>query len=116
MNNVSQTLAQTPAASYPNLSRALALYGVEAKQLAAQYPRIVTIIDSTWGSVDCLHYLDSLLFSERPGRQGFPTDVLDEIVFMKKHFLNLVILSSLLAGMIRLVKTRLKRFVGTYKK
>ena len=86
MNNVSQTLAQTPAASYPNLSRALALYGVEAKQLAAQYPRIVTIIDSTWGSVDCLHYLDSLLFSERPGRQGFPTDVLDEIVFIKNIF------------------------------
>ncbi|MFZ6818056.1 GspE/PulE family protein [Undibacterium sp. Ji22W] len=94
MNNVSQTQAQPQAqaqaqaqtTTYPNLSRALALYGVEVKQLAMQYPRIVTIIDSTWGSVDCLHYLDSLLFSERPGRQGFPTDVLDEIVFIKNIF------------------------------
>ncbi|MFA9273337.1 MAG: GspE/PulE family protein [Candidatus Aquirickettsiella gammari] len=84
MDNVSQT--QTSSVIYPNLSRALALYGVEAKQLASQYPRIMKIIDSTWGSVDCLHYLDSLLFSERPGRQGFPTEVLDEIVFIKNIF------------------------------
>lgn len=84
MNNVTQ--AQASGATFPNLSRALALYGVEVKQLATQYPRIVTIIDSTWGSIDCLHYLDSLLFSERPGRQGFPTDVLDEIVFIKNIF------------------------------
>lgn len=84
MDNVSQT--QTSSGIYPNLSRVLALYGVEAKQLATQYPRIMKIIDSTWGSVDCLHYLDSLLFSERPGRQGFPTEVLDEIVFIKNIF------------------------------
>ncbi|MBC3873883.1 GspE/PulE family protein [Undibacterium flavidum] len=84
MNNVTQ--AQASGATFPNVSRALALYGVEVKQLATQYPRIVTIIDSTWGSIDCLHYLDSLLFSERPGRQGFPTDVLDEIVFIKNIF------------------------------
>lgn len=84
MNNVSQV--QASPTTYPNLTRALALYGVEAKQLIQQYPRIVKIIDSTWGSIDCLHYLDSLLFSERPGRQGFPTEVLDEIVFIKNIF------------------------------
>jgi type II secretory ATPase GspE/PulE/Tfp pilus assembly ATPase PilB-like protein len=74
------------ATTYPNVSSALALYGVEVKKLSFSYPRIVKIIDATWGSADCFHYLDSLLFSERPDRQGFPTDVLDEIVFIKNIF------------------------------
>lgn len=71
---------------YPNLGHVLSLYGVEAKQLSASYPRIVKIIDSTWGSIDCLHYLNSLLFSERSDRLGFPSNVLDEIVFIKNIF------------------------------
>ncbi|MCG2577129.1 hypothetical protein LZ012_08970 [Dechloromonas sp. XY25] len=49
------------------------------KRIEATFPRILGKIVSLWGKPDLDAYLDGLMVSDRPGRQGFPGDVAMEI-------------------------------------
>ena len=48
-------------------------------RLEATFPRIIGKIVSLWGKPDLDAYLDGLMVSDRPNRQGFPGDVAMEI-------------------------------------
>ena len=47
--------------------------------IAQRFPHILARIADLWGSAALDPYLDSLMFDERDGRQGFPPDVASEI-------------------------------------
>lgn len=68
---------------YPKLAEALESYGVEAKAMMNSFPRLLKTIDAGWGARECMFYLDNLLFSDRPNRQGFPNEVIDELLLIK---------------------------------
>ncbi len=44
-----------------------------------QFPRILGRIVELWGTAELDHYLESLMVSDRPDRQGFHPDVAMEI-------------------------------------
>ncbi|PKO87148.1 MAG: hypothetical protein CVU18_11680 [Betaproteobacteria bacterium HGW-Betaproteobacteria-12] len=48
-------------------------------RLDASFPRIIGKIVSLWGKPDLDAYLNGLMVSDRPGRQGFPSDVAMEL-------------------------------------
>lgn len=48
-------------------------------RIEATFPRILGKIVNLWGKADLDAYLDSLMVSDRPNRQGFPADVAMEI-------------------------------------
>jgi len=54
------------AASYP-------------KAIEAKFPRILAKIVKLWGKPELDAYLESLMVSDRAGRQGFPPDVAMEV-------------------------------------
>jgi type II secretory ATPase GspE/PulE/Tfp pilus assembly ATPase PilB-like protein len=68
------------------LGGAMAMYGVEPAQMEASFPNLLRAIDAGWGADDCLHYIDSLLFSTRPNRHGFPNEVIDELLLIKNIY------------------------------
>jgi hypothetical protein len=43
--------------------------------LLGHYPNIGKNIKQMWGTVGLHHYLKSVIFDERGGRQGFPEDI-----------------------------------------
>ena len=47
--------------------------------IAQNFPHILARLADLWGSAALDPYLDSLMFDERDGRQGFPPDVASEI-------------------------------------
>lgn len=49
------------------------------ERIEASFPRILGKIVSLWGKPDLDAYLDGLMVSDRPGRQGFPGEVAMEI-------------------------------------
>lgn len=73
---------------YPKLSESLA--SAEAKfpeLLGASYPRILQRIELLWGSKEAADYLDSIFLGdsdERAGRQGFPMEIVKEIVHLQQ--------------------------------
>ena len=80
---------------YPRLYESLT--SAEAKfpeLLAKTYPRILQRVELLWDSKDAVSYLDSLFlgdspdYSGRAGRQGFPLEVLKEIVLLKQSHVN----------------------------
>jgi hypothetical protein len=48
-------------------------------QLEHHFPHVLARITALWGSPEMDTYFESLLVSERPGRQGFPPEVAMEI-------------------------------------
>lgn len=48
-------------------------------RLETTFPRILGQIVSLWGKAELDSYLDGLMVSDRPNRQGFPGDVAMEI-------------------------------------
>jgi hypothetical protein len=48
-------------------------------QLEHHFPHVLARITALWGSPEMDTYFESLLVSDRPGRQGFPPDVAMEI-------------------------------------
>ncbi|MDO8414096.1 MAG: hypothetical protein Q7S51_09945 [Gallionellaceae bacterium] len=76
---------------YPRLYESL--INAEAKfpgLLEKSYPRILQRVELLWGAKDAVSYLDSLILGDssdhsgRSGRQGFPVEVLKEIVLLKQ--------------------------------
>lgn len=61
----------------------LALLGEHAalypQQLEKNFPRILAKLIEQWGSRDMGAYFDSLVFSDRAKRVGFPADVATEL-------------------------------------
>ncbi|MBK7898592.1 MAG: hypothetical protein KA603_12080 [Azonexus sp.] len=47
--------------------------------LEQQFPRIAAKVVELWGTAEFDHYLEGLMVSDRPDRQGFPPDVAMEI-------------------------------------
>ena len=47
-----------------------------------RFPRIALEVTARWQHGDIDAYLDSLLLDDRGNRQGFPSDVLEEIMFL----------------------------------
>ncbi len=50
--------------------------------LELHYSRIANSLTELWGKPGCEPYLLSLVFDERGGRQGFPIEVADELLFL----------------------------------
>lgn len=67
-------LAELPAPIKPNA-------------LAAAFPRIVNLLAQRWPYPPAVKaYLDELLFIERENRQGFPLEVLQELIELKAFY------------------------------
>ena len=54
--------------------------GIFASPLERHFARIANEIVSRWGTDRIEPYMNSLLIDTRGGRQGFPADVLDDLV------------------------------------
>jgi hypothetical protein len=68
----------------PQLRAALlGLLGADARyypeHIEQQFPRILANIVAQWGKRELDAYLDSLMVSDRPGRQGFSGEVAMEV-------------------------------------
>jgi len=60
------------------------------RQLAEQFPRIADRIVELWRQGSALEaYLDDLLIDRRGNRQGFPPEMLMEILGIKNYWLSL---------------------------
>lgn len=53
-------------------------------ELANKYARISEKLETLWGSREAMHYLDSLLLSERSQRQGFSEEVIRDLLLLKQ--------------------------------
>lgn len=64
-------------------ARFLALLGENAghypQTIERDFPRILEKLTDLWGSPVLKPYIDSLIFSDRPSRNGFPADVAAEL-------------------------------------
>lgn len=57
--------------------------------LLRRYPRIANLIASVWGAPQCLNtYMESLLTDQRGNRRGFPPDVLQELISLRRYYDN----------------------------
>ncbi|MEO8838717.1 MAG: hypothetical protein ABI351_08385 [Herbaspirillum sp.] len=50
--------------------------------LEAYFPRILNSIQALWGYPELNHYFNQLTVSDRAGREGFPTEVWEEIYLL----------------------------------
>lgn len=73
MRNQLNELGFTPVPVPPERSRSA---------IEARYPHIARELSALWQTGQIELYLDSLLIDTRGGRQGFPADVLDELMFL----------------------------------
>jgi hypothetical protein len=48
--------------------------------LERRFPHVFEHIASLWGSAELMDYLQDLLLTDRPNRQGFPTEAAEEIL------------------------------------
>lgn len=57
--------------------------------LEQKFPRIALRLVELWESMACGAYLRSLLMDERGGRQGFPLDVMEDLILLDSiHWSN----------------------------
>ena len=68
----------------PSLKEKMLLHlGPNAKaypiHIEQKFPHILAKLVQLWGKPEANHYLDSLMVTDRPGRQGFPADAAGEI-------------------------------------
>lgn len=65
--------------------------GVRLTRLAVKYPRIANRIAKDWMRPDLMRpYLRSLLIDERGGRQGFPPNIVAELLRISRYYDNQV--------------------------
>ena len=50
--------------------------------LEQQFPRIAQKLTATWRSEACAAYLSSLTVADRPDRQGFPAEVMEDLMML----------------------------------
>jgi hypothetical protein len=73
------------APTFPQLTLAIEQTGASFPvMLLEKHQRILNKIELLWGSRETIKYLNSLLLEDREGREGFPIDVLREIVMIKQ--------------------------------
>jgi hypothetical protein len=57
------------------------------QQLVDQFPRIAAHLESLWDTPEAMTlYLEKLLISDRPGRQGFPPGVAAELFALSRVY------------------------------
>ena len=60
---------------------------VQPRMLCARFPRIANALFAAWPDPDRMHgYFDELLVDRRGGRQGFPKDVLHELLVLRSYY------------------------------
>lgn len=59
-------------------------------QLVETYPRIVERIVQLWGHAEIEAYFQELMLDERGGRQGFPQEILMEILNLRTWYRSLL--------------------------
>lgn len=69
--------------------------GLPESTIEQQFPRIAQKLALVWASEACAVYLTSLIVNEREARQGFPPEVLDDLLML--HSMNDMILRGLKA-------------------
>jgi hypothetical protein len=67
--------------------------GLPESTIEQYFPRIAQKLVLVWPSEACAVYLTSLIVNEREARQGFPPQVLDDLLML--HSMNDMILRSL---------------------
>jgi len=55
-----------------------------------QFPHIIARMHEVWHTLEFYEYIKSLLLPDRPGRQGFPLDVLMELEWLLDIHRNVV--------------------------
>ena len=50
--------------------------------LEEKFPRIAQALCECWGKAGCTAYLESLIYDQRGGRQGFPAEVGAELLML----------------------------------
>jgi hypothetical protein len=53
------------------------------EQLVERFERVAKKLNEDWGRPPAAEYLNDLIFPSRPGRQGFPPEVAEEILALK---------------------------------
>lgn len=69
--------------------------GLPESTIEQHFPRIAQKLILVWPSEACAVYLTSLIVNEREARQGFPPEVLDDLLML--HSMNDMILRGLQA-------------------
>ena len=69
--------------------------GLPESTIEQHFPRIAQKLTLVWPSEACAVYLTSLIVNERETRQGFPPEVLDDLLML--HSMNDMILRGLRA-------------------
>ena len=63
--------------------------GLEPHALLRRFPRIANRLAIAWKDrADCRVVFEDLLVDRRPGRQGFPADVLNDLLRLRAHALG----------------------------
>lgn len=63
--------------------------GIEPQALLRRFPRIANRLANAWTDPSaCRLIFEDLLVDRRPGRQGFPPDVLHDLLRLRAHFLG----------------------------
>lgn len=58
--------------------------GLPESTIEQRFPHIAKRLTALWPSEACALYLASLLVSDRPDRQGFPADVMDDLLMLNE--------------------------------
>jgi len=101
--NDRQEVENAPEYDIPALRAALLAHlgehaSVYPKALEAKFPRILARIVEDWGKPDLDAYLESLMVSDRAGRQGFPADVAMEVFSLSTLYGSLGLAPKKVAG------------------
>jgi hypothetical protein len=86
-------LEQSDIELRPETWALLAELPIDAKitQLAVRYPRVANQLAENWSRPDIIKpYLDTLLIDDRGGREGFPADVVAELLRLSHYYETLM--------------------------
>jgi hypothetical protein len=60
---------------------------IQPRALLHRYARVANLIAAAWGDPECFRaYMDGLFTDSRGGRQGFPPDVLRELLALQRYY------------------------------
>jgi hypothetical protein len=63
--------------------------GIQPHELMRRYARIANILAADWEDPGATYvYFDSLLIDKRPGRKGFPAEIMAELLALRRHYLD----------------------------
>ena len=56
--------------------------GLPESTIEQAFPHVAKKLTLTWDSEACAAYISSLSVADRPGRQGFPADVMEDLIML----------------------------------